>query len=344
MKDNIDTADKMATTAGSLALVGSKPKQDAFIVKKLRDAGAVILGKTNLSEWANIRCSTSTSGWSARGGQTRNPYALDRNPSGSSSGSGVAVSSNLCAAAIGTETDGSILSPSSVSGIVGIKPTVGLVSRSGIIPISHNQDTAGPMCRSVRDAAMMLDAIAGPDLNDTATAANARMNARAYVTNCDPNGLQGARIGVARNYFGFHEAVDAVMAQALDAMKKMGAVLVDPAEIPNIAKVGEFEDTVLLYDLKHDLNAYLANLGGHGAGPHAEGHHRIQRAAQSRRNAVFRPRPLHQVGGEGPADDAGICRRSRQVPEDRPRRRESTPSWISTSSTRSSRRPTARRG
>jgi amidase len=261
IKDNIDTADRMATTAGSLALIGSKPKQDAFIVKKLRDAGAVILGKTNLSEWANIRCSTSTSGWSARGGQTKNPYALNRNPSGSSSGSGVAVSANLCAAAIGTETDGSILSPSSVNCIVGIKPTVGLVSRSGIIPISHNQDTAGPMCRSVRDAAMVLDVISGPDPNDPATPANARMNARAYVTNCDPNGLQGARIGVARNYFGFHEAVDAVMAQALEAMKKQGAVLVDPAEIPNIAKVGDFEDAVLLYDLKHDLNAYLANLG-----------------------------------------------------------------------------------
>jgi amidase len=261
IKDNIDTADRMATTAGSLALAGARPKQDAFIVKRLRDAGVVILGKTNLSEWANIRCSTSTSGWSARGGQTKNPYALDRNPSGSSSGSGVAVSSSLCAAAIGTETDGSILSPASVNGIVGVKPTVGLVSRSGIIPISHNQDTAGPMCRSVRDAVMILDAIAGPDPNDSATAANARMNARAYVTNCIPNGLQGARIGVARNYFGFHEAVDAVMVRALEAMKKQGAVLVDPAEIPNIAKVGEFEDTVLLFDLKHDLNVYLAGLG-----------------------------------------------------------------------------------
>jgi len=260
IKDNVDTADRMATTAGSLAMVGARPKQDALIVSKLRDAGALILGKANLSEWANIRCTTSTSGWSGRGGQTKNPYALDRNPSGSSSGSGVAVSANLCAAAIGTETDGSILSPASVNGIVGIKPTVGLVSRSGIIPISHNQDTAGPMTRTVRDAAIVLGAIAGPDPKDPATAANARMNAPSFAAFLQADGLSGARIGVARNYFGFHEAVDAIMAQALEVMKRLGAVLVDPAEIPNIGKVGEFEETVLLYDLKADLNAYLAGL------------------------------------------------------------------------------------
>jgi amidase len=260
IKDNIDTADRMGTTAGSLAMVGARPKQDAFLVSRLRDAGALILGKTNLSEWANIRSSNSTSGWSARGGQTKNPYALDRNPSGSSSGSGVAVAANLCAAAIGTETDGSILSPSSVNGIVGIKPTVGLVSRSGIIPISHNQDTAGPMTRTVRDAAVLLDAIAGPDPRDPATAENARTNAPSYSAFLKADGLIGARIGVARNYFGFHEAVDAIMAQSLDVIKRLGAVLVDPAEIPNIGKVGEFEDAVLLYDLKADLNAYLAGL------------------------------------------------------------------------------------
>jgi amidase len=260
IKDNIDTADRLATTAGSLAMIGARPKQDAFIVSKLRDAGALILGKTNLSEWANIRCSTSTSGWSGRGGQTKNPYALDRNPSGSSSGSGVAVSANLCPAAIGTETDGSILSPSSVNGIVGIKPTVGLVSRSGIIPISHNQDTAGPMTRTVRDAAIVLGAIAGTDPKDPATAENARMNAPSYLAFLKSDGLNGARIGVARNYFGFHEAVDAIMARALDVMKRLGAVLVDPAEIPSIGKVGEFEEIVLLYDLKADLNAHLAGL------------------------------------------------------------------------------------
>jgi amidase len=260
IKDNIDTADRMATTAGSLAMIGARPNQDAFLVTRLREAGALILGKTNLSEWANIRCSYSTSGWSGRGGQTKNPYALDRNPSGSSSGSGVAVSANLCAAAIGTETDGSILSPSSINGIVGMKPTVGLVSRSGIIPISHNQDTAGPMTRTVRDAAIVLGAIAVPDPKDPATAENARANALSYVAMLKADGLNGARIGVARNYFGFHEAVDAVMAQALELMKQRGAVLVDPAEIPNIGKVGEFEDTVLLYDLKADLNSYLAGL------------------------------------------------------------------------------------
>src|SRR5205814_880759 len=196
--------------------------------------------KTNLSEWANFRSSHSTSGWSGRGGLTRNPYVLARNASGSSSGSAVAVSANLCAAAIGTETDGSILSPSSVNGIVGIKPTVGLVSRTGIIPISHNQDTAGPMTRTVRDAALVLGAIAGPDPKDPATAENARMNAPSYVAFLNADGLRGARIGVTRNYFGFHEAVDAILTQALEVMKRLGAVLVDPAEIPNIGKVGEY--------------------------------------------------------------------------------------------------------
>lgn len=261
IKDNIDTADRMGTTAGSLALVGAKPARDAFVVRKLREAGALILGKTNLSEWANIRSTTSTSGWSARGGLTRNPYALDRNTSGSSSGSGAAVTANLCAAAVGTETDGSIISPSSVNGIVGIKPTVGLISRSGIIPISHTQDTAGPMARTVRDAAIMLTAMAGVDPADAVTAGFGRKLKPTYTTFLDANGLRGARIGVARNYFGFHDGVDAVMAKALDALKEAGAVLVDPAEIPNMDKLGEPESIVLLYELKADLNAYLASLG-----------------------------------------------------------------------------------
>jgi amidase len=261
IKDNIDTADRMSTTAGSLLMLGAMPTRDAFLVHQLREAGALLLGKTNLSEWANIRCSYSTSGWSGRGGLTRNPYALDRNTSGSSSGSAVAVTANLCAAAIGTETDGSIISPSSINGIVGIKPTVGLVSRSGVIPISHTQDTAGPMARTVRDAAILLGVLAGVDPRDKATADSKGKAASDYVKFLDQKGLQGAKIGVARNYFGFHDAVDAVMAKALDAMKRQGATLVDPAEIPNIDKVGEHENTVLLYELKADLNAYLAGLG-----------------------------------------------------------------------------------
>ncbi len=260
LKDNIDTGDRMSTTAGSLALVGAKPPGDAFLVRALREAGAIILGKTNLSEWANIRNNPSTSGWSARGGLTRNPYALDRNTSGSSSGSGAAVAAGLCAAAVGTETDGSIVSPSSINGIVGIKPTVGLISRTGVIPISHTQDTAGPMAQCVRDAALLLGAMAGHDPEDGATG-----KAKEWVTDYTPflkaDGLKGARIGVARNYFGAHEGMDAVMAKALELMKSEGAILVDPAELPNQDKVGEPEMTVLLYELKADMNAYLARLG-----------------------------------------------------------------------------------
>ncbi|HEV3146596.1 MAG TPA: amidase [Gemmataceae bacterium] len=261
IKDNIDTADRMATTAGSLALVGAKPAKDAFLVQRLHEAGALILGKTNLSEWANIRCSYSTSGWSGRGGLTKNPYALDRNPSGSSSGSSAAVTANLCAVAVGTETDGSILSPSSANGIVGIKPTVGLVSRSGVIPISHTQDTAGPMARTVRDAAMLLGALAGADARDKAAEAAKAKAAADYTKFLDAGGLKGARIGVARNFFGFHDAVDAVMAEALDVLKREKAVLIDPAELTNMDKVSEAENLVLLYELKADLNAYLAGLG-----------------------------------------------------------------------------------
>ncbi len=261
VKDNIDTADRMATTAGSLALVGAKPPADAFVVRRLREAGAVLLGKTNLSEWANIRSSTSTSGWSGRGGLTRNPYALDRNPCGSSSGSGVAVAANLCAAAVGTETDGSVVSPSSANGIVGIKPTVGLASRSGIIPISHSQDTPGPMARTVRDAAILLGALAGADPDDAATGAADRKVPADLTAFLDPRGLEGARIGVVRGLFGFLDRVDAVMAEALAALRKAGAELVDPVELTSAAKIGEPESTVLHTELKADLNAYLARLG-----------------------------------------------------------------------------------
>ena len=259
VKDNLDTADRMQTTAGSLALLGSRPAQDAFVVRRLREAGAVILGKTNLSEWANMRSSHSTSGWSARGGLTRNPYALDRNPCGSSSGSGAAVSANLCAAAVGTETDGSIICPSSVNGIVGIKPTVGLISRSGIIPIAHSQDTSGPMARSVRDAAILLDAMAGADPRDTATAQGSGKSYSDYTRFLDANGLRGARIGIARKYFGFSESVDNLMNNLIAEMKQQGTVIVDPADLETHGKFDDSELTVLLYELKADLNAYLAN-------------------------------------------------------------------------------------
>jgi len=262
IKDNIDTADKMMTTAGSLALVEApKPPKDSFVAQKLRAAGAVILGKTNLSEWANIRSSHSTSGWSGRGGLTRNPYALDRNPCGSSSGTGAGISANLAAAGIGTETDGSIVCPSSSNSLAGIKPTVGLVSRAGIIPISHSQDGAGPMCRTVRDAALLLGVLTGVDPDDAATAASAGKSQTDYAQFCDPNALKGARIGVARKYFGFSDSVDALMEQSLDVMKRMGATIVDPADVPTLGKFDDSELLIFLYELKADLNAYLARLG-----------------------------------------------------------------------------------
>jgi amidase len=261
IKDNIATADRMMTTAGSLALVGSKPPKDSMVAQKLRAAGAVILGKTNLSEWANIRSSHSTSGWSGRGGLTRNPYSLDRNPCGSSSGTGAGISANLAAIGIGTETDGSIVCPSSLNGLAGIKPTVGLISRAGIIPISHSQDTAGPMCRTVRDAAILLGVLTGADPEDQATAASAGKSQTNYEQYCDANGLQGARIGVARKYFGFSDAVDALVEHSIDIMRKQGAVIVDPADIPTLGKFDGSEMTVFMYELKADLNAYLAGLG-----------------------------------------------------------------------------------
>jgi amidase len=260
IKDNIGTADRMRTSAGSLALALSTPRTDAFAVRKLREAGVVILGKTNLSEWANFRSAHSTSGWSGRGRLTRNPYALDRNTSGSSSGSGAATSANLCAASIGTETDGSVVSPSSVNGIVGIKPTLGLVSRSGIIPIAHSQDTAGPMARSVADAALLLGAIVGPDPKDSSTGKAPGQIPQDYTRFLDPGGLKGARLGIVRHFFGFNDAVDRVLEEAVDAMKRLGAVIIDPAELPNVGKYNDSETEVLLCEFKADLNAYLAGL------------------------------------------------------------------------------------
>jgi amidase len=259
IKDNIDTADSMETTAGSLALLGSKPVRDAFVVERLRAAGAVIIGKTNLSEWANFRSSRSTSGWSGRGGQTRNPYALDRNPSGSSSGSAAAVAASLAAAAVGTETDGSIVSPSSTCGIVGIKPTVGLVSRSGIIPIAHSQDTAGPMARTVADAATLLGAMTGPDPADAATKSSKSRFLTDYRESLKPDGLRGARIGVLRSdSFNFGRKLDPVLQSAVEAMKREGAEVIDPVEFPTLGKTDGSEYQVLLYEFKADLEAYLA--------------------------------------------------------------------------------------
>jgi amidase len=261
LKDNIDTADNMLTTAGSLALVGSRPTQDATVAKRLRDAGAILLGKTNLSEWANFRGFHSSSGWSGRGGQGRNPYVLDRNPCGSSSGSAQAVSASFAAAALGTETDGSIVCPSSACGVVGIKPTVGLTSRAGVIPISHSQDTVGPHGRTVADAVAVLGALVGIDPRDPATAESAGKFHSDYTRFLDPNGLRGARIGVVRSLFGFSQEADRLMNAALGIMQYYGAVLVDPVEMPSAEEMSgsnaEFE--VLLYEFKADLNAYLAS-------------------------------------------------------------------------------------
>jgi len=261
IKDNIDTQDRMMTTAGSLALVGTKPQRDAFVAQRLREAGALILGKTNLSEWANFRSTKSSSGWSSRGGQTKNPYVLERNPCGSSSGSGAAVAANLCAAAVGTETDGSVVCPSSANSLVGIKPTVGLVSRAGIIPISHSQDTAGPMARTVSDAAILLGAMTGIDPRDEATNASSGKSVADYTKFLDKDGLRGMRLGIARKHFGFNERVDKLMNDLLAEMKKLGAVLVDPADIPTTGKFDDSEFEVLLYEFKADLNTYLAGLG-----------------------------------------------------------------------------------
>jgi amidase len=261
IKDNIDTADKMHTTAGSLALLDAPvPQQDAFLVQKLRAAGAVIIGKTNLSEWANFRSTHSSSGWSGRGGQTHNPYILDRNPCGSSSGSGAAIAANLAAAAIGTETDGSIICPSATCGIVGLKPTLGLVSRSGVIPIAHSQDTAGPMTRSVADAAVLLGVLVGSDPNDSITTQSSK-GEKDYSKFLVKDGLKGARIGVARQTFGKNSKIDAVVEPHLEVLKAGGATLVD-VEFATNGKFGDAEYDVLLYEFKEDLNKYLAGRGG----------------------------------------------------------------------------------
>jgi amidase len=304
LKDNIDSADRMRTSAGSLALGESIAGRDAFIVERLRAAGCVLLGKTNLSEWANFRSSRSTSGWSGRGGQTRNPYALDRNTSGSSSGSGAAIAANLCAVAVGTETDGSIVSPASICGLVGIKPTVGLVSRAGIIPIAHSQDSAGPMTRSVADSAMLLGAMTGADPRDAATAGSRGKVPPDYTRFLNPAGLKGARIGVARDFFGTNDRLDRVIVEAIAAMKNAGAVVIDPVKIAHHDKLSDSEIEVLLYEFKADLNAYLAALG-----PSASVHSLRELIDYNERNAArempfFAQERLVDAQKKGPLSDA----------------------------------------
>ena len=261
IKDNIGTADKMRTTAGSLALAASTPSRDAFIVERLRAAGAVLLGKTNLSEWANYRSTHSSSGWSGRGGLTRNPYVLNRNTSGSSSGTGAAMAATFATVGIGSETDGSIISPSSICGLVGIKPTVGLWGRSGIIPISASQDTAGPMARSVADAATLLGVLTGVDPRDTATNASRGKSARSYAPFLDAAGLKGARIGAARHLAGFNDVVDARFDEAIAALRSAGATVIDPVKLATAGKFDDAEETVLDYEFKAGINAYFASLG-----------------------------------------------------------------------------------
>ena len=275
IKDNIDTADQMQTTAGSLALVGAPATQDAGVAAKLRAAGAIILGKANLSEFANYRSTRSSSGWSGRGRQTRNPYALDRNPSGSSSGSGVAAAAGFAAATLGTETNGSIVSPAAASGVVGIKPTVGLTSRAGVIPIAHSQDTIGPMARSVADAAAVLGAIVGADPRDPVTAEAASHTHTDYTQFLDRDGLRGARIGIARKqYFGYSEHTDRIAEAAIAILRAAGATIIDPADIPTAEAIAKQQSDVLAYEFKADLNAYLATRHRH-PGTHTRRHHRL---------------------------------------------------------------------
>ncbi len=316
VKDNIDTADAMHTTAGSLALVGAKPAQDATVVARLREAGAVLLGKTNLSEWANFRSTKSISGWSGRGGQTRNPYVLDRNPSGSSSGSGAAVAANLCVVAVGTETDGSIVSPASVNGLVGVKPTVGLVSRAGIIPISTSQDTAGPMARTVRDAALLLGVLAGgpDDPRDAATAARPADRPGDYTQGLDKPALQGTRLGVLRGAMDLNPKTAAVLDAALGVLRRAGAEIVE-VELSAMKELGDAEFEVLLYEFKAGLNAYFAGLGPDAPVPTLEALIAYNRAHAAEAMPYFGQELLELAQAKGPLTDeaylnaVATCRR-----------------------------------
>ena len=306
LKDNIDTADRMTTTAGSLALDGSIPSQDSHVAERLRAAGAIPLAKANMSEWANIRSSRSSSGWSARGGQCRNPFVLDRNPCGSSSGSAAAVSANFAALAVGTETDGSIVCPASANGVVGIKPTVGLVSRAGIIPISHTQDTAGPLCRTVADAAALLTALAGADPRDPATAASAGHVEADYTSFLRKDGLRGARIGVARaKFFGYSDVTDKLGEAAIGVLRREGAVVVDPADIPHAGAYDAAELDVLLYELKADLNAYLETLGPRAPARTLADVIAFNEREREREMPYFGQELFVQAEAKGPLTDAG---------------------------------------
>ena len=305
LKDNIATHDGMTTTAGSYALEGSVPPEDSSVARKLREAGAILLGKANLSEWANFRSTRSSSGWSGRGGQCRNPYVLDRNPCGSSSGSGVAASASLCGAAIGTETNGSIVCPSNANGVVGIKPTVGLVSRSRIIPISHTQDTAGPMARTVRDAALVLGALTGEDPTDPATSAAAGNSHTDYTAFLDPDGLNGARIGLATQYAEGHEVVEGLLAEALDVMRGAGATIIDIPEVQAWRQMGQPSGELMRYEFKADLNAYLAGLGPDAPVKTLEEIIAFNEANADREMPWFQQEILIQCQERGPLTDTG---------------------------------------
>jgi amidase len=303
IKDNVETSDHMMSTAGSLALEGWYAPKDAPLVERLRAAGAVILGKANLSEWANFRSTHSSSGWSGRGGQTRNPYATDRTPSGSSSGSAVAVSANLCAIAVGTETDGSIVSPASVNGIVGLKPTVGLVSRRGIAPISHSQDTAGPLTRNVRDAAVMLGVMAGLDPKDPASVAVGKRFETDYARYVDADGLRGARLGIARKFFADSAPLNAFLNSCVDKLKAAGAIVVDPADLPMHGSTGGPEQEVMLYEFKAGLNAYLGRLPPTFPVRSLAALIRFNEAHQDREMPLFDQELLRQAEAKGPLTD-----------------------------------------
>ncbi len=303
VKDNIDTADRMRTTAGSLALLEAKPARDATVVARLRAGGAVLLGKTNLSEWANFRSTRSISGWSGRGGQTRNPYALDRNTSGSSSGSAAAVAANLCAVAVGTETDGSIVSPASVCGLVGLKPTVGLVSRAGIIPISASQDTAGPMARTVRDAALLLGVLAAADARDAATQARPADLPTDFTAGLGEPALAGARLGIFRGGMALTPKTEAVLANAIAALRAAGAEVVDPVEIAGQKEMGDAEFEVLLYEFKDGLNAYFATLGPEAPVKSLEELIAFNRVHADKEMPYFGQELLEQAQAKGPLTD-----------------------------------------